>query len=75
MKDDTAQRTLLRWFRGTISNYLDEDPYSFFLREAKVAFSPGPQFGDPGRGCARLNFATDRKILTELLQRIHTAMG
>ncbi len=53
---------------------LPEDPQSFFLREAKVALSPGPQFGEPGKGCARLNFATDREILREILTRLRNAL-
>jgi len=68
------QSTYLAWldFKAT---GLAEDPHSFFLREARVALSPGPQFGDPGVGCARLNFATDREILREILQRLRDALA
>ena len=68
------QSTYLAWLDFNNTS-LDEDPYTFFLREAKVALSPGPQFGDPGQGCARLNFATDQKILREILQRMSNAMS
>ena len=49
------------------------DPAAFFLREAKVALSPGPDFGIPGKGYCRLNFATSEDILTEILDRMETA--
>ncbi len=67
------QSTYLAWLDFN-SMELDEDPHSFFLREAKVALSPGPQFGDPGRGCARLNFATDRSILKEILASMRNSL-
>lgn len=49
---------------------LDGGPYRHFLRNAKVALSNGQAFGDGGEGCVRLNFATSREILTELLERM-----
>ena len=52
-----------------------EDPAAFFLREAKVALSRGPDFGDPGKHHARLNFATSEAIVTEILDRMATALG
>lgn len=53
---------------------LPEDPHSFFLRRAKVGLSEGPIFGAEGEGCARLNFATDRAILLEILERMAAAL-
>jgi cystathionine beta-lyase len=69
------EATYLAWldFRAC---ELGEDPHAFFLREAKVALSPGPDFGDPeGVGCARLNFATSRELLMEILGRMATALA
>jgi cystathionine beta-lyase len=52
---------------------LSGDPFEFFLRRARVALSRGPDFGSGGEGCARLNFATSRAILLEILERMAAA--
>ncbi|MBI1352522.1 MAG: aminotransferase class I/II-fold pyridoxal phosphate-dependent enzyme [Actinomycetales bacterium] len=49
---------------------LGEDPAARFLDEARLALSPGPTYGPPGRGFARLNFATSPAILGEIVARI-----
>jgi len=53
---------------------LPDEPFDFFLREAKVAFSRGTDFGAPGEGFARLNFATSKAILSEILERMASAV-
>jgi cystathionine beta-lyase len=53
---------------------LEPSPYAFFLGEAKVALSEGLTFGAPGRGFARINFATSRVILDEALERMAKAL-
>jgi len=53
---------------------LDEEPYRWFLRVAKVALGEGPAFGPPGVGCVRVNFATTPAILGEVLARMSTAL-
>ena len=53
---------------------LDTSPYEFFLRDARVALSDGLHFGEGGEGCVRLNFATSRKILAEILERMAKAL-
>ncbi|WP_018680182.1 MalY/PatB family protein [Actinokineospora enzanensis] len=50
------------------------DPAGFFEREAKVMLFSGPAFGPGGDGFVRLNFATDRGVLTEILHRIRGAV-
>jgi cystathionine beta-lyase len=50
---------------------LEEEPAEFFLREAKVATSPGPAFGGDGPGHIRFNFATSK----DLVRRMFEAMG
>ena len=40
------------------------------LKKGRVALSSGPAFGPEGKGFARLNFATSRKLLTECLERV-----
>lgn len=66
--------TYLAWLDFSALD-LGEDPYEFFLSRAKVALSPGPSFGDTGRDCARLNFATSRPILEQIIERLCGAMG
>jgi cystathionine beta-lyase len=53
---------------------LPGDPFAFFLEHARVALSRGPDFGTGGEGFARLNFATSRAILQEILERMTSAV-
>lgn len=46
------------------------DPAERILREAKVALSSGPGFGEPGTGCARMNIACSPELLEEAIRRI-----
>jgi cystathionine beta-lyase len=68
------QSTFFAWF-DCRSLGLGEEPYDFFLREAKVALMPGPDFGPEGAGWTRLNFATSREILGEILERMSRALS
>lgn len=49
---------------------LGDDPAARLLDRGRVALSPGPTFGTPGIGFARLNFATSPAILEEAVARI-----
>jgi len=51
------------------------EPRAFFLHHAHVALSPGADFGPGGDGCVRLNFATSRHILGEILDRMAEALA
>ncbi|MFI6982872.1 MalY/PatB family protein [Embleya sp. NPDC050154] len=53
---------------------LDTDPTAFFLDHAGVRLSPGSDFGPGGDGFTRLNFATSRGVLEEILHRMRTAV-
>jgi len=53
---------------------LRPSPFAFFLEKARVALSDGATFGAPGRGFARINFATSRAILAEALERMAKAL-
>ena len=53
---------------------LGPSPQRFFLEHAKVALSPGEAFGKPGEGFVRLNFATSRALLEEILGRMERAL-
>ncbi len=47
-----------------------DDPAERILREARVALSSGPEFGEPGRGYARMNLACSPDVLTDAVTRI-----
>jgi cysteine-S-conjugate beta-lyase len=53
---------------------LGDDPSGAFLERGRVALSPGPRFGEPGRGFARLNFGTSAALVTEAVERMATAL-
>jgi len=50
------------------------DLAEFFLAKAGVLATDGALCGDAGRGFLRLNFATPRPILTEMIRRMATAL-
>lgn len=56
---------------------LDLGPYpeQWLLHQARVALSPGSDFGRPGHGHARLNTATSPAILDQILGRISDALA
>jgi cystathionine beta-lyase len=49
-------------------------PHEHFLEHAKVGLADGQEFGEPGRGHVRLNFATSEEILEEILGRLGGAL-
>ena len=53
---------------------LPSDPFEFFLKRARVAFNRGRDFGTPGEGFVRMNFATSQTILREILERMAEAV-
>lgn len=63
------QATYLAWldFQDTP---IAADPAAALLDAGRVALSPGPDFGERGAGFARLNFATHRELLDEIIDRI-----
>ena len=70
----SPQATYLGWFDFRAYD-LSPDPYSFFLGSAKVALGDGARFGDPGRGFARLNFATSPNILEQIVERMDRSLA
>lgn len=66
--------TYLAWLNCRDSG-IQGNPYEFFLREARVAFNDGPNFGKDGEGFVRLNFACTRAVLTQALERMKTALS
>jgi len=68
------QATYLGWFDFRAYD-LSPDPYSFFLDSGRVALGDGARFGDPGRGFARLNFATSPNILEQIVERMDRSLA
>jgi len=54
---------------------LGTDPQAFFLENARVAFSPGTEFGPLGEGHVRMNFGCRRATLAEALDRMEAALA
>ena len=68
------EATYLAWIdcRGL---ELPGSPALHFLRHGRVALSDGRVFGPGWESWARLNFATSRSILTEVVERVAKAVG
>ena len=54
---------------------LDADPFTHFLERARVGLSDGRKFGAGGAGFVRLNFATSRAILEQILERMRESLA
>lgn len=54
---------------------LGADPSAAFLARGQVALSPGPDFGTPGAGFARLNMGTSPTLIQEAVRRMAAAAG
>ena len=54
---------------------LEPSPAEFLRRHAQVALSDGVAFGAGFEGYARLNFATSRPLLGEIVERMARALG
>jgi cystathionine beta-lyase len=67
------EATYLAWLDCS-SLSLPGGPQQFMLERALVALNDGAEFGEPGRGHVRLNFATSGPILDEILARIREAV-
>lgn len=53
---------------------LPGSPHTFFLERAKVGLNDGAAFGEAGRSCVRLNFATSETVVREVLARMASAV-
>jgi cysteine-S-conjugate beta-lyase len=53
---------------------IEADPSAFFRTAARVELSLGKGFGPEGAGFVRLNFATSRAVLSEILSRMTAAV-
>jgi cystathionine beta-lyase len=70
----SPQATYLAWLDCRALD-LQPDPFTFFLERARVALSDGRKNGPGGDGFVRLNFATSRPILTQILERLEKSLA
>ncbi|HTW99551.1 MAG TPA: aminotransferase class I/II-fold pyridoxal phosphate-dependent enzyme [Acidimicrobiales bacterium] len=68
-----GQGTYLAWL-DLRAYELGDDPAARLLA-SRIVLAAGPSFGAAGRGRARLNFATPRPILDELIRRLASGCG
>ena len=66
------QATYLAWLDCT-GLALGDEPAEAFLREGRVALGRGLDYGAPGAGHARLNFATSSGHLSDAIERMARA--
>lgn len=66
------QSTYLAWLDCSGLGLVN--PHTFFLTEAKVALSAGPEFGDGCSQFVRLNFGCPRPMLEEALARMERSL-
>ncbi|MEZ4668057.1 MAG: PatB family C-S lyase [Anaerolineae bacterium] len=64
------EATYLGWMDWRALNLPGESPFKFFLEKARVAFVDGAAFGEAGKGFTRINYATQRERLHEILERV-----
>jgi len=71
---EPGQATYLAWldFRAL---GLGDDPAAQLLEHGRVALARGPEFGELGRGFARLNLGTSRALVEQAVDRIARALG
>lgn len=68
------EATYLAWLDMRPLN-LPGNAQEYFLKQARVALSDGRAFGEEGEGFVRLNFATSRALLDEVLARMDAALA
>jgi cystathionine beta-lyase len=54
---------------------LGDSPGEFFLEKARVLVNDGPAFGEAGAGHVRLNFATPRPVLAQIVRQLGQAVA
>src|SRR5262249_7686446 len=67
--------TYLAWLDCRNLRLPANDPFTFFMERAKVAFNDGAAFGSRGQGFVRLNFGCPRAQLEEGLDRMRAALA
>ncbi len=69
------EATYMIWLDCRALGMSDEELDAFFLHKVKVSVNIGSTFGPEATGFVRMNFATPRPILREVMRRLETAVG
>jgi cystathionine beta-lyase len=69
LRHRAPEATYLAWVDGRGLG-LEVSPTDHFLDQGRVAFSDGAAFGDVGNGFFRVNLATSRAILEQIVERM-----
>jgi cysteine-S-conjugate beta-lyase len=67
--------TSLAWLDCRAADPPVQEPFAFFLEQARVALSDGATFGKYGQGFVRLNFGCPRVLLEQGLERMRAALA
>jgi cystathionine beta-lyase len=67
-----SEATFLTWLDCTALGI--EDPATYFLNHGRVALSDGPPFGTGYQNHVRLNFATSKAILEQIIHAMSTSL-
>ena len=67
------EATYLSWLDCTALR-LEPNPFRYFLDRGRIALSAGADFGSGFEGFVRLNFATSRSILCQIVERMKSAL-
>lgn len=72
IKTFKPQATYLMWLDFTSYNLSQNDLMNKMIEEAGVVLNSGTEFGEAGRGFARLNIGCPRSMIKESLDRIYS---
>ncbi len=73
IRHTVPEATYLMWLDCRDAG-IDGNPHKFFLEKAKVALNDGANFGQPGEGFVRFNFATPRARMMQALEQMRDAL-
>ncbi len=68
------EATYLGWLDWRAMHLPGESPFKFFLEKARVAYNDGAAFGKAGEGFTRINYATPRERLEQIMERTRAAI-
>ncbi|ADN09686.1 pyridoxal phosphate-dependent aminotransferase [Sulfurimonas autotrophica] len=74
IKITPIEATYLAWIDCRSMGLKDKKLRAFFINEAKLGLNPGISFGREGSGFMRLNFAVSSAKMTEIVQRLESAL-
>lgn len=81
-RDSTKSRVYSSEFEGTYVPFprfsfgmSSKDLHEYLLRDAKVALTPGSNYGSKGEGHLRICIATSGEIINETIDRIQASLN